>query len=110
MVTYISTGTGDEFLDMCDFVLLFVICFGLVGFQFLFRADIGVVVSTIVDQFAVDCEVHDLGTDVVEEVLGVGGKDKTMRVLGEVCFKPDYRFEIKMVGRFIQYQQKGFDE
>lgn len=108
--SYISTGTGNEFLDVCDFVLLLVVCFGLICLQLLFCADVGVVVATVVDQFAVDGEIHDLGTDVVEEVLRVGGKDETVRVFGEVCFKPDDGFKIEMVRGFVQYQQKRLDE
>jgi hypothetical protein len=70
---------------MCDFVLLFVICLRLVRFEFVFGADVGVVIATIVNELAVDGEVHNLTADIVEKVLGMGCEDKTVRILGQVC-------------------------
>jgi hypothetical protein len=98
---YISTGTGDEFLDVGDFVLLFVVCFGLICFEFVFRTDISVVVSTVVHEFTIDGKIHDLRADVVEEILRMGGEDKTMGIFREISFEPDHRFEIEMVGRLM---------
>jgi hypothetical protein len=107
---YISTGTGDEFLDVCDFILLFVVGFRLVCFEFFLCADVGVVVSAVVDEFTVDGEVHDLITYVVEEILGVGCQNETMRVFRKVCFEPDDCFKIEMVCGFVEQQQEWLDE
>jgi hypothetical protein len=109
-VVYISTSTGDEFLDVGDFVLLFVVCFDLICFEFFFCTDVGVVVSTVVHEFAIDGKIHDLRADIVEEILRMGGEDETMGIFREISFEPDHRFEIEMVGRFVQQQQKWLNE
>ena len=89
---------------MGDFVLLFVVCFCLVCFEFFFCTDVGVVVSTVIHKFTVDSEIHDLRTDIVEEILGMRSQDETVRVFREVCFEPDHCLKIEMVRRFIQQQ------
>lgn len=107
---YIGTGACDEFLDMGNLILLFVVCFNLICFEFIFCADVGVVVTTVVDEFAVDGKIHDLITDVVEKVLGVGCEDETMRIFREICLEPYYRFKVQMVCRFVEQQEEWFNE
>jgi hypothetical protein len=70
---------------MGDFILLLVVCFGLVGFELFLCADVGVIVTAIVDEFTIDGEVHDLIADIIQKVLRVGCQDETMWVFGEIC-------------------------
>ena len=101
---YISTSAGDELLDMGDFILLFIICFCLICFEFFFCTNVGIVISSVVDKFTIDGEIHDLRTDIVEEILRMGSENETMWVFRQVCFKPHYCFKIKMIRRFIEQE------
>ena len=107
---YISSCAGDEFLDVGDFVLLFVVCFCLVCFEFFFCTDVGVVVSTVVDEFTIDGEIHDLRTDIVEEILRMRCQDETVWIFRKIRLEPDYSFKIEMVRGFIQQQQQRFNK
>ena len=64
----------------------------------------------LVNELAIDGEVHNLIADIVEKVLGMGCEDKTVRILGQLCLQPYNRLEIEMVSRLIQQQQQRLDE
>lgn len=68
---YIGTSAGYEFFNVSYLILLFVVRFYLVRLEFLFCADVGIVVATVVDELAIDGEIHNLRAHIVEEVLRV---------------------------------------
>jgi hypothetical protein len=63
--------------------LLLDILLHLVGLILLTGLDILGVVSSVVHQRALGGQVHDVGADVVQEVLGVRHEDKDLGVVTE---------------------------
>lgn len=106
----VGTGTGDELLDVCDFLLLLVVCLHLVDLVLLLGTDVGGVVTTVVHELLLLCQVHHVGADSVHEVGRVRGENKNVVVGGKVSLEPDDGSEIQVGGRLVKQQDVGLDE
>lgn len=95
---------------MSNLILLFVVCFHLVHLVFLFRFDVGGVITAVVNQLLLHGEIHDMCTNRVEKVLRVGCDDENVVVGGKVSFKPNNGAEIEMIGRLVKEKKMGLNE
>lgn len=101
---------NDLLFDVSNLVLLFSIRFHLVDLVLGLCADVGGVVTGIVDHLLFYSEIHDVCADGVHEILGVGGDDEDVVVGGEVSFEPDDGAEIEMIGGLVEEEEMGLDE
>lgn len=95
---------------MCDLLLLLMIRLHLIYLVFGFCSDICRVITTIVHELLLHCQIHDVRTDGVHEILGMRREDEDMVVCGEIRLEPDDRSEIEMVSRLIKEEKMRLDE
>lgn len=76
---------------MCDLLLLLMIRLHQIYFVFGFCSDICRVITTIVHEFLLHRQIHDVRTDGVHEILRMRGEDEDMIVCGEIRLEPDDR-------------------
>jgi hypothetical protein len=76
-------------LNMSDFVLLLLVRLHLVYLVLFFRPYISRVVTSVVDHFLLGCQIHDIRTDTVHEILRVRCDYENVIVGRQVCFQPD---------------------
>lgn len=76
-------------LNMSNFILLLLVRLHLVDLVLLFCPYIRCVITGVIDHFFLVCEVHDIRTDTVHEILRVRCDDEDVIVGGQVCFQPD---------------------
>ena len=73
-------GRGVVLFDMGDFLLLFMIRLHLINLVLLLRLDVGRVITGIVYQLLLVCQVHDVRAHRVHKILRVGGDNQDMIV------------------------------
>lgn len=90
--------------------MLFLVHLHLVDLVILLCSDIGRVVTGIVHEFLLGCQVRDVRANRVHEILRVGCDDDDVVVSGKVGFKSHDGAEIKMIRRLTEKEEMRFDE
>ncbi len=102
----VGTKPLDERLEFFAFFVGFFVAVGeLLGGQLAGFVPEGVVARVELCLGAVD--VHDMGTDGIEEVAVVGDDDDGVFEVGQEVFEPKDGLYVKVVGRFVQEQDVG---
>ena len=78
----------------------------LLGQLFGTNAFVGAVVARVHGQLLV-VQVDNMIGHAVDEIAVVGNKQQGARVFAQVAFQPQGRFQIQVVGRFVEQQQVG---
>jgi len=105
----IGGETGDEVLQLLDFLFLF-----LVGFLHLLDEQLAgfipeIVVAGIQLNLAI-VNIRDMGADLIQEITVMGYHDNRVVKIDEEFFQPGDGIQIQMVGRLIQEQYVGIAE
>lgn len=99
----IGTSTGNELLDVDDFLLLLVVGLHLVRVVFGAGLGVRVVVTTIVLELLLT-HVNHVCADTVDKVHGVGNENEGALPLLEILFQPHAGLEIQMGGGVVKQQ------
>jgi hypothetical protein len=70
----------DVLLNVCDFLLLLVVCLHLIHLVLLLGAYVGGVVTSVVDQLLLHRQIHDVSTHRVHKILGMRGDNENVVV------------------------------
>ena len=97
---------GNKLFDFGHTGLLLLEQHLLLGQFFGTNAFVGAVVARVHGQLLV-VQVDNMIGHTVDEIAVVGNKQQGARVFAQVAFQPQGRFQIQVVGGFVQQQQVG---
>ena len=106
----IGTAGGNEGLNSLDIFLFLVVLLHLLHLELSFRLNEHVIISCVVLQLSFGCQMHDMGADTVEEVLGVRNDHEASVIGRKVVLEPHARLQIQVIRRLVQQQQRGTNE